>query len=203
MTIRVFTLPMVHGGVSRISAGNVVKSLYYMSRISDAVPNWARNLIAVACLCWIVYVGLMVYQLREFSHKVVISQQDRVIEERVHLLITKAEGSELAYLMTGNDEYLRDYYSSVDQLHANFRTLVVYLKANPVQYATLGELNKAISSKLDGMEANIKAYKAQGHVDIAKIAASDKGLVVTHQIEDLINTLTAEERNNLRRLNVL
>lgn len=199
---QMFTTPMVAGGICRVRFIDVRKGIQIiMSRMSDAFPEWARNLVAVLCMGWVIYVGFMVYQLRQFSNKVVISQQDRVIEERVHLLFTKAENSERGFLITGKDEYEHDYYSSTDQLNANLRTLVVYLKPNPAQFATLDELSKLIHAKLDEMDANIKLYHSTGKIDITKMAATDTGLKVTRRVEDLINTLTAEERDHLRHLN--
>lgn len=172
----------------------------YMLRMSNAIPNWLRNALMFTLVGSVVCICFWVYQLKAFSEGINVGQQNRVIEERVHLLLVRGENSERGYLLTGNNEYLNDYHSSIEQLHANFRALDVYLRFDNIQASTLVELNAAISVKLNDMEKNISLYESGDHVQLRHILSSDKGLDDMHKIEDLLNTLIAQQTYRLRQM---
>ena len=172
-------------------------SIIKMSRI---VPEWLRTVLTYGFLAWMIFIGLWVYQIRRFGQALTISQQNRVIEDQVVINVTKAETGQRGYLLTGNMEYLRSYYGAVDQLHANVRTLKVFLRTNENQTVTIVNLDNAIGEKLKEMDSTILAYQKAGPDSALKIVKTDKGLTKMREIEDLLNTLIAEERDRTRRL---
>ena len=170
-----------------------------MLRLSNSVPEWMRNILAFLMVGVMIQCGWGVYQLRKFSEAMTITQQNRVIESQVHLFITKAESSQRGYVLTGNDEYLRDYYASIEQLRANVRTLVIFLQNQPQQAKTLSDLSQSIDTKIQEMDAVITDVRQKGP-SMAAPARIDKGMALMHRIEDTLNTLIAQERNHVRYL---
>lgn len=167
-----------------------------MSWVSTRIPEAVRNFVALAMLAAVLYTAYGQYEQRKYNEAYTLHTQNRTIESDVYLFITKAESAQRGYVLTGDDDFLKEYYSSNEQLRVRVRTLKIFLpKGNT---GVLHDMSDSLDRKIREMDERIEEVRSKRvKVGLGNLTAGE--LEMRH-IEDDLTTLIAQERNDIRYL---
>jgi signal transduction histidine kinase len=118
----------------------------------------------VASLAIAVYAELGYRRLESANRQMATALEMQSGLHETLALIVDAETGQRGYLLTGREEYLTPYNTSlpkVDAAFARVRELLVE-RGTPAERASLGRLNNLVGKKLAELEAAIALYKKDG-----------------------------------------
>lgn len=108
-------------------------------------------------------------------------------------LMTNAETGQRAYITTGDPNYLGPYDLAVSQLEPNVQQLAELTKDNPDELAKIANLRLLVQTKMDMLSTNVLLFQSGNRDTARELAVSERGRLLTVQINNLINDLVREQ----------
>jgi signal transduction histidine kinase len=115
------------------------------------------------------------------------------------LLINAIDGSSgvRAYVIAGNESFLKPYERMRDTLMAQYDNLVRLTSDNPVQQKNLTPLKEALKQRLDESARLMRLYREEGPVAAIKRVSGGFGREINERIESEVNRIVDEENKIL------
>ena len=113
------------------------------------------------------------------------------------VLLTDAETSQRAYLLTGDDHFLQDCQATQAKVGSWYATLHDLTLDNSPQQRRLDELAALISQRLALLNNRIELRQKEGLAAAARAVASREGLVLSGQVHDKFSEMRRAEKQLL------
>ncbi len=114
-------------------------------------------------------------------------------------LVVDAESGQRGFLLTGRDDYLQPYVTSLPKIDGTFNTLreLLVMNGTASQRDALGRINNLVGKKLAEMEASILMYRKDGPEAAQRMVETGIGKRVMEQIRLEVDNMAATHRNQL------
>ena len=181
---------MEHKNVaSRPSAAVDSSNLFSLERkVRSAFAVAAAALILVGVLT---YISVLRFRedaaLVDHTHQVLNSLSELVSS------VTSAESGQRGYIITGKEEYLQPYQSSVQAVDQQIRRLQDLTSDNPVQQQNLSYLKPLVAQRLSLMASRIELRRTQGFAAAQASMAASESQSVQDAIRALVKAMQGEE----------
>lgn len=119
--------------------------------------------------------------------------------ERLLFFLDRAETSERAYLLTGEDRLLRPHYAAVSQVRDELRGLRSLTLDSPRQQSAIQRIQPVIEQKLAHMEENVAQRRAASQETEALVRRIDAGQALMDSIQAIATEMRAEEDRLLKQ----
>ncbi|MGH8264924.1 MAG: CHASE3 domain-containing protein [Steroidobacterales bacterium] len=136
-------------------------------------------------------------RLQRSNERVHISQERQQALADYLGLIRDCEASQRGYVLTGDEQYLRPYNSSVPKIGPTLDHLREVYSDNPKALIRIGDLRTLTSKKLGELEATVALFRAQGAARAIQLVRTDVGEQVMDDIRATVGTLQSEETREL------
>jgi len=117
---------------------------------------------------------------------------------RFAVLFERAEAARRGYLLTHDDRYLVGYRESATALPKELETIHALTGDNPHEVATITELDPLLSSKLNTLEASMRAAQSQSLAAPTDAATLEQDQPLVSQIRALLTRMVDEENHLLQ-----
>jgi signal transduction histidine kinase len=117
---------------------------------------------------------------------------------RFSVLFERAEAARRGYLLTHDDRYLVAYRAAATALPKELEALQALTSDNPRQQDTVTELDPLLSSKLNTLEASMRAAQSQSMAAPTDAATLEQDQPLVTHIRDLLARMVAEENRLLQ-----
>jgi len=113
--------------------------------------------------------------------------------EHGEAILTRAETAQRAYLLTGDDAFLKDSQNAQSQVKGWFADAVRLTSDNPGQQKRLNELQPLVTQRLAFLNDRIKLRQEKGLQVAADAVATREGADLSQQITERIEAMRAVE----------
>jgi len=117
---------------------------------------------------------------------------------RFSVLFERAEAARRGYLLTHDDRYLVGYRESATALPKELETIHALTGDNPRELAVIAELDPLLSSKLNTLEASMRAAQSQSMAAPTDAATLEQDQPLVSQIRALLMRMVDEENHLLQ-----
>jgi signal transduction histidine kinase len=117
---------------------------------------------------------------------------------RFSVLFERAEAARRGYLLTHDDRYLVGYREAATALPKELEALQALTGDNPRELSTITELEPMLSSKLNALEASMRAAQSQSMAAPTDAATLEQDQPLVNHIRDLLGRMVAEENRLLQ-----
>ncbi len=154
----------------------------------------------IFALIILVSVNIVIYQNIKFhfEDEEVITKSLTIIQisEALYSKIIEAETNRRGYLITSNEEFLKDYYPAINSIDS----VLILLKSvvtDSLEKMTLDTLQKLIYDRKDLLEESIDFQEKRRKDYKAQIEFTQKGKIVIDKIKDCIERIQNNEKQIL------
>jgi signal transduction histidine kinase len=117
---------------------------------------------------------------------------------RFSVLFERAEAARRGYLLTHDDRYLVGYREAATALPKELEAIQALTGDNPREQDTVAELDPLLSSKLNTLEASMRAAQSQSMAAPTDSATLEQDQPLVSHIRDLLGRMVAEENRLLQ-----
>jgi len=117
---------------------------------------------------------------------------------RFSVLFERAEAARRGYLLTHDDRYLVGYRDAATALPKELEAIQALTGDNPREVAAVTELDPLLSSKLNTLEASMRAAQSQSMAAPTDAATLEQDQPLVSQIRSLLARMVAEENRLLQ-----
>lgn len=114
-------------------------------------------------------------------------------------LLANAETGQRGFLLTGRDEYLAPYESSLGEIKTTLDNLRRLTADNPAQQRRLNAIQPSVEARLERLRTGIELRRQEGFDAALKVILSDQGRQLMVDIRQNINDADNEEAALLAR----
>ena len=165
-----------------------------MSFKSLKKSSWFVKTIFVISLFVILFISAVTYKhINSLSNSTDWVEHTHKVNLKLEQLLSHlkdAESRQRAYLITDNNNYLKKFDISVENIISNFKTLKELTLDNPVQQENLKELNFLVAKRLESLQ-NIKNISENNQYDLIFNLGQRQIDTIKSKISKMI---TAEEK---------
>lgn len=138
-------------------------------------------------------------QIEEFFQQQVRSRNILLSLEQCLSLVKDAETGQRGYLLTGNENYLEPYYSSLKLIDEKISYLQNQLQDDAASRPKLEELKICLNEKLQEVRETIQLRRDSSFEAAVRLILSDKGKLTMDNLRRTFAKLIAKEQDALQR----
>lgn len=158
------------------------------------------SITMLSFLSWITYTSLQ--EMGKRTEDVTHTYQVRFKNKELIKLLVDAETGQRGYLLTNNEDFLKPYHESQENIDSTLHQLSTLIKDNNIQFKRLDSMKTFTQLRLKAMEINIERIKNGKSVDTLKLYLGkfymDKIRNLSHKI-DTDEEQLLQHRNELQR----
>ena len=160
------------------------------------------NLGFIVALIILISVNVVIYlNIRfHFEDEIVITKSLTIIQisEALYSNLIEAETNRRGYLITSNEEFLKDYYPSLYSIDSVF-TQLNSIVSDPSEKLILDTLQKLIYNRKDLLEESIEFQEKRSKDYKSQIEFTKKGKIAVDKIKSGIDRIQTKEKEILNK----
>ncbi|MHB8519475.1 MAG: sensor histidine kinase [Limisphaerales bacterium] len=167
-------------------------------------PNLEKKLIGGLAFAWLL-LGISSYfsylngrHLIETSRAVTHSYAVIARQQELLARLTEAESGHFAYLIAGDEAFLKPYSAATNRIHGLVAELRELARDDFHELQPLQELQRLIATRLELIRERVETRKSQGFGPAAGLVRRQEGKAVMDRIRQIITAMTEGERRLLR-----
>ncbi|HWA05343.1 MAG TPA: PAS domain S-box protein [Ignavibacteria bacterium] len=158
------------------------------------------NIGFIAALLILISVNIVIYlNIRfHFEDEAIITKSLLVIQssEALYSAIVEAETNRRGYLITSNEEFMKEYFPSLNAIDSSFSNLNSIVK-DPEERKTLDTLKQLIFNRKDLLQESLELQEKRSKDYKAQIEFTSKGKIYLDRIKAGIESIQSIERQTL------
>lgn len=184
-----------------------VHSLIFQAKIKFKITIVKRlpekkyiNIGFVAALLILISVNIVIYlNIRfHFQDEEIITRSLTIIQnsEALYSTIVEAETNRRGYLITSNEEFMKEYFQSANSIDTAF-LMLNSIVTDHGEKRTLDTLQQLIYNRKDLMQESLELQEKRSKDYKAQIEFTQRGKVYVDRIKSCIESIQAKERSTL------
>ncbi len=158
------------------------------------------NIGFIAALLILISVNIVIYlNIRfNFEDEEIVTKSLRIIQssESLYSNIIEAETNRRGYIITGNEEFMKEYYPSVNSIDSAFSVLSSIVTDHG-EKMTLDTLQKLIFNRKDMLQESVELQEKRLKDFKAQVEFTKKGKIYVDRIKACIENIQSKERTTL------
>jgi PAS domain S-box-containing protein len=158
------------------------------------------NIGFIAALLILISVNIVIYlNIRfHFEDEEIITRSLRIIEssEALYSNIIEAETNRRGFLITNNEEFIKDYYPSVNSIDSAY-SILLSIVTDYGERKTLDTLQQLIFNRKDLLQESLELQEKRSKDYKAQIEFTQNGKIYVDRIKACIESIQVKERSTL------